>query len=360
MQHEVVRHALIYMYGDTDCLVRILSDAGYRISRQSSIRRPKNRLLAKVNDILFYGILSIRCSLGPYTHLFTVEDNNLMLIRLPVFYCKKVLVQNGARSALVDVFYNCRSNATRLLSYINRNSIYLCLGSHVGELYTRTFGGKYIATGALSAICFRHYGSNGCGRDKLAIDFLYVSSFREQYMGEFRNDEDTFSWEKYIEGERYLIENIVDYLKGSNRRLTVLITPRKSRFEKIFFENAFEGLSLDFIESDGGFAMYEALMNAKKVIALDSTIGYIALSMGLDVAHFGGLRGESFPYNTRRYGWPAELPLDGPFWCGTRNSAHIRDLLCGRLIRQSSLSKVALGYTPLMSYNDVKLCLQAL
>ena len=55
-------------------------------------------------------------------------------------------------------------------------------------------------------------------------------------------------------------------------------------------------------------------------MSIDSTLGYEALARGSKVVMFAGIRGDSYPLNTRRFGWPADIPETGRFWTNSHDS----------------------------------------
>jgi surface carbohydrate biosynthesis protein len=74
------------------------------------------------------------------------------------------------------------------------------------------------------------------------------------------------------------------------------------------------------------------------VVSIDSALAFEALGRGGKVA-FISLRGEMFCMQDRRFGYPSELPLEGPFWTRSALKNELFDFLSDVYLTDENLYK---------------------
>ena len=98
--------------------------------------------------------------------------------------------------------------------------------------------------------------------------------------------------------------------------------------EKDFFQNVFQNypeIEWEYFPRRG-LSNYGLLDKHKMVASIDSALAFEALGRGAKVA-FISWREEMFCLDDRRFGYPSELPLEGPFWTRSTLKNELFDFL---------------------------------
>lgn len=97
--------------------------------------------------------------------------------------------------------------------------------------------------------------------------------------------------------------------------------------EHRYFSQVTETSSVPVIGHEKGDG-YELADSFDYLVATDSTLGYEMLGLGSRVAFVSGrLRNIGIDSNEMSFGWPLQLPENGPFWTTTTNEEEIVDFL---------------------------------
>jgi len=99
--------------------------------------------------------------------------------------------------------------------------------------------------------------------------------------------------------------------------------------ERQFFAQACGGFPHDFIPKTSEESSYQQLDACDLIVAIDSTLGYEMIARGSRVLFVAArallLGGDDS--NQFSFGFPADLPDEGPFWTRTLGTSHLADLL---------------------------------
>ena len=89
-----------------------------------------------------------------------------------------------------------------------------------------------------------------------------------------------------------------------------------------------------YIETTPKRKTYKIIDQAFIILGIDSTLIYEALSRGLRVGFFG-IRGNKYPVNSRKFGWPDSFRNQGPFWTDLASEKEFKRII-NNLINYSS------------------------
>ena len=125
---------------------------------------------------------------------------------------------------------------------------------------------------------------------------------------------ETVFWEQFFASEPKVLAFLKDWCSKSNKILRICGRSNDTKgVEASYFSSHLEGCNWEFVPNSGPFSAYELIDSAEIVVGIDSTLCYEALGRGNKTAVFS-CRGDHLNNDAARFGWPAALPLDGPFW----------------------------------------------
>jgi surface carbohydrate biosynthesis protein len=233
--------------------------------------------------------------------ILTFIDNN------PYFYLIKkrfknkifIFVQNGMRmNRKDDIFGIIKRNKDFRVDY-------MCVhNKFIGKKYNEYIVGKVIPIGNFLNNAF-------ISKRKIIKDQIV---FISQYVPESDSNLDsTQDWNKFYASEKVILIFLKDWCRKNKKKL--VIAGRSTgidNLEKDFFQEIMEESPYKFISNKNGKASYDLISSAEIVVSIDSTLGLEALSRNKKVACMS-IR-ETSDVTRHLFGWPANLPIDGPFW----------------------------------------------
>ena len=254
--------------------------------------------------------------------LITYIDNSPLFYELRLKHGKKIFIQNGRRTAMDIFFSKNKINKKHLVDYM------LVHNDSVGKKYQKLIKGKSIKFGSLQ--------SNSCKiiKSKKKYDLMYVSTFRPQYI-EPNKYVFGVKYSDYIKKEIFLLKWLKDFSDKNKRHISILGSERLSaEDEKNFYKNIFGNSGWRYIERTPKRKTYKIIDQAFIILGIDSTLIYEALSRGLRVGFFG-IRGNKYPVNSRKFGWPDSFRNQGPFWTDLASEKEFKRII-NNLINYSS------------------------
>ena len=96
--------------------------------------------------------------------------------------------------------------------------------------------------------------------------------------------------------------------------------------EKLFWNKKLEGINFNFIPQSDTRNTYQIIDEAKLLISIDSTLGYESIARGNKICVFS-VRGNKYPYNSSKFGWPANLNDKGFCWTNSVEYSEFKRVL---------------------------------
>ena len=163
---------------------------------------------------------------------------------------------------------------------------------------------------------------------------MYVSTFRLNYI---KPNKYVYGVKlsDYIKKEIFLLKWLKDFSDKNKRHISILGGERLAvEDEKNFYKNIFGNSGWRYIERTPKRKTYKIIDQAFIILGIDSTLIYEALSRGLRVGFFG-IRGNKYPVNSRKFGWPDSFRNQGPFWTDLASEKEFKRII-NNLINYSS------------------------
>lgn len=232
--------------------------------------------------------------------IITWIDNNIFFYQLELKGIKKISIQNGRRSNLPsDIFYNLKEKRIKNLrcNYIFTHNI------PIKNLYNKYIDSKFLVSGSFKS-------NNIAVNQKFKkIELLYISTFRNTQNYELYKNYDWYLWQKK---EILLLKFAEKYCQKRNIELTILGSEMNYSSELKFYKNHLIS-EFHFIKKNKYRNVYKLIDVSKVIFGIDSTLLSEALGRNAKVAFFS-CRGNKFPFNSRKFGWPLNYPSKGKFW----------------------------------------------
>jgi surface carbohydrate biosynthesis protein len=238
--------------------------------------------------------------------VITYIDNSLDFYLLENYFkdsqVKFVAVQNGWRSIENDLNV-IRSAQTNI--DVCHKGFYMAFSKDIGEMLFPDR--KVIGIGSLKNNLVGITGT----RD---IDVLYISQYQpnksEELLANFNNNEDNFFSPEYL-----TLKVLISWCQLNNVHLSILLRSQTHKIEEVSFYQSFLPFdTFNFISRKGVLSNYSIIDRAKLAITVDSTLGYEALSRGCRIIFFSMRNSFTSKNNDLKFGFPLNLPPDGPFW----------------------------------------------
>lgn len=201
----------------------------------------------------------------------------------------------------------------------------LVFGSCVGTYYGAYISGEVLPVGALKNNQARISG------DIMDGTVLFIS----QYHDKPRNNEPLYVladgtpvyFDKFYMAEVQVLSFLKEWCADNKMRLLICgrsqdeIGPERDFFADILTECAWE-----YVPMTDSNSSYRLVDTAGIVVFIDSTLGYESIGRGKKTACLS-CRGVALNRGDRKFGWPADLPDNGPFWTNDQDEKQFQRIM---------------------------------
>lgn len=232
--------------------------------------------------------------------IITWIDNNINFYELKFKDIIKISVQNGRRTNLpTDMFYNIKKNNHKKLicDYIFTHNY------PTAKLFKKYIKSNYSISGSLKS------NDTKINHKNKRFDLVYISTFRNL---ENHFIYKKYDWIKWQRNEVNLLKLAKKYCEKYGKRLTIIGSELDNKSEFLFYKNIL-GTNFYLIKKNKNRNVYKLIDQSKVIFGIDSTLLSEALGRGLKVGFFSQ-RGNHFPFNSRKFGWPYKYSSTGNFW----------------------------------------------
>jgi len=249
-----------------------------------------------------------------YIHVVSPKVIVTFIDNTPAFYTisnrfvdiKTIFVQNGIRGESVFVLEH-------LIRSKNFHVDYMCVfGAAIGKKYSNYLSGQYIQIGSLK--------NNAVSKLNTVVSdtVLFLSQWHDKPKDGtafyINYDGTPISWELFFAAEVKALKCIDRWCFENKKHLKICGRGEDSAGPEIqFFSSCLKDSLWDYIPKIDNFSSYKLIDAAELVVFIDSTLGYESLARGKRTAALT-CRGSAILSAGANFGWPADLPNNGPFW----------------------------------------------
>jgi surface carbohydrate biosynthesis protein len=253
--------------------------------------------------------------------VITFIDNNSAFYKISKRFSgvTTVFIQNGTRGESGDVFDGLVKSDKYHVDYM------LVHGRAIGSHYLNYISGQFIPIGSLKNNAVTNINSV----DSEGVLFISQWHSRPEGGGAFyvEHDGTAVYWDKFFTSEVVVLKFLDRWCAANNKKLKICgRTKGKEGPEQAFYADFLTECVWEYISKMDNYSSYELINTAEIVVSIDSTLGYESIIRGKKTAALS-CRGSSIESDASNFGWPANLPNNGPFWTNDQNEAQFQRIM---------------------------------
>ena len=230
------------------------------------------------------------------------------------------LIQNGIRSERNDLFDLLKSVSAGANNHVDKMFVF---GTAIGRKYLEFVSGEIVIHGSFKNNLVQMSPSK---KDSVA----YVSTFRPSQplntVLRESSSEMPVTYGQIISRREKVILWLAEYCIEKQLQLKVVGKDENPQREESYYKSLLQNYNFEFVAREITSSSYEAIDKSEIVVFTSSTLGYESLARGKRTAALM-LDAEIIGSEALRFGWPAELQDDGPFWTHQLNKSRLREVM---------------------------------
>ena len=250
---------------------------------------------------------------------FVDNDRRFYTISKHSSAAKTLFIQNGLRGGRTDVFERLVRSESYHVDHM------LVFGAAVGRKYKAYITGSVLPIGS--------FRNNTAKKTNIVTDgsVLVISQYRDKPKNNAPlltvENEKSVPHDQYFSAEVIALRFIAKWCIENQKSLKIAgASVAKAGPETDFFEVVLSGYAWEYIPKIGHYSSYKLVDAAEIVVFIDSTLGYESIARGKKTASFS-CRGVSLNDESRKFGWPADLPNNGPFWTNDQDEMQFQRIM---------------------------------
>jgi len=256
--------------------------------------------------------------------VITYIDNDSRFYQLSyrIKTIKTIFVQNGFRGLSGDL-----DRLTRL--HHNKVDYMLVHGPAIGAYYSKINAGKIVNIGSFKNNMFKVCAQSACN------DVLFVSQWRQNIARDnvmyLERDGTPVYWDQFYSAEYAVLKLLSVWCLGQGKILHICGCALEANAgeELKFYDSILSNCCCKWFyhKRMDAFSSYRLVDTSEIVVTIDSTLGYESLSRGKKTAFFCCRESTTSNSLMPSFGWPASMPIDGPFWTNSLDRVRFAQIL---------------------------------
>ncbi|MDA3004493.1 MAG: hypothetical protein O3A62_05425 [Actinomycetota bacterium] len=230
------------------------------------------------------------------------------------------LIQNGVRSDRGDLFGLLKAHYPMQSSQVDKMFVF---GFAVGEKYLESISGEVVVHGS-----FKNNLVPLTQPKKASV--AYISTYRPNQQRSFivpeSRPESPVTYEQIIERREQAIVWLAKYCAETQLGLTIIGKHESPEHEEAYYRSLLKNYDFEFVARKVSTSSYLALDKSEIIVFTSSTLGYESLARGKKTAAIM-LDAEIIGAEALKFGWPAKLPDDGPFWTHRFSEQRLHEIM---------------------------------
>lgn len=186
-------------------------------------------------------------------------------------------------------------------------------GAAVGRKYHEYVEGQFIPIGSMKNNIVQKSHDNKPNRSIIYISFMDPPTEKSSplWVG---HDKRPISWDQLLAAEAIVLSFLKQYCCNRGFVLKICVrSPLQDGDEYHHFEQLLGVGNWEFIPRSHMLSSYELIDQAFANVVIWSTLGYESIGRGNRTVFFP-IIGHTINNSSSNFGWPADLPDNGPFW----------------------------------------------
>jgi surface carbohydrate biosynthesis protein len=230
------------------------------------------------------------------------------------------LIQNGVRSDRGDLFGLLKATSSSRTNQVDKMFVF---GVAIGKKYLEYISGEIVVHGS-----FKNNLVPILPPKKNSV--AYISTYRPGQKRSFvvpeSQPELPITYEQIVTQRERVILWLAKYCAENNLELTIVGKDENNQQEKNYYRSLLKNYKFAFVARRQASSSYEAIDRSEFVVFTSSTLGYESLARGKRTAALM-LDAETIGAEALKFGWPAKLQDDGPFWAHQLNEVRLDEIM---------------------------------
>jgi len=230
------------------------------------------------------------------------------------------LIQNGVRSDRGDLFGLLKATSSSRTNQVDKMFVF---GTAIGKKYLEYISGETVIHGSFKNNLVTILPPK---KNSVAYISTYRPSQRRSFVVPESRPELPITYEQIVIQREKAILWLAKYCAENNLELTIVGKDESPQREENYYRSLLKNHKFDFVARRQTSSSYEAIDRSEYVVFTSSTLGYESLARGKRTAALM-LDAEIISSEALRFGWPAQLQDDGPFWTHQLSEIRLREIM---------------------------------
>jgi surface carbohydrate biosynthesis protein len=230
------------------------------------------------------------------------------------------LIQNGVRSDRGDLFGLLKATSSSRTYQVDKMFVF---GAAIGKKYLEYISGETVVHGS-----FKNNLVSILPPKKNSV--AYISTYRPGQKRSFvvpeSRPELPITYEQIVTQRERVVLWLAKYCAENNLKLTIVGKDENPQREENYYRSLLKNYKFEFVARRQASSSYEAIDSSEIVVFTSSTLGYESLARGKRTAALM-LDAEIIGAEALKFGWPAKLQDDGPFWTHQLNEVRLDEIM---------------------------------
>ncbi|MGA1145175.1 MAG: LA_1612 family putative O-antigen biosynthesis protein, partial [Ilumatobacteraceae bacterium] len=230
------------------------------------------------------------------------------------------LIQNGIRSYRGDLFGLLDATSSNRTNQVDKMFVF---GAAIGKKYLEYISGETVDHGS-----FKNNLVSISPPKKNTV--AYISTYRPGQKRSFvvpeSQPEQPITYEQIVTRRETVILWLAEYCKENQLQLKIVGKDENPKREESYYRSLLQNCKFEFVAREMISSSYEAIDSSEIVVFTSSTLGYESLARGKRTAALM-LDAEIIGAEALKFGWPAKLQDDGPFWTHQLNEVRLDEIM---------------------------------
>jgi len=230
------------------------------------------------------------------------------------------LIQNGVRSDRGDLFGQLKATSASRTNQVDKMFVF---GAAIGTKYLEYIAGETVVHGS-----FKNNLVPILPPKKNTV--AYISTYRPGQKRSFvvpeSRPEQPITYEQIVTRREKVILWLAEYCIEKQLQLKIVGKDENPKGEESYYRSLLQNCKFEFVAREMTSSSYEAIDSSEIVVFTSSTLGYESLARGKRTAALM-LDSKIIGAEALKFGWPAKLQDDGPFWTHQLNEVRLDEIM---------------------------------
>jgi surface carbohydrate biosynthesis protein len=230
------------------------------------------------------------------------------------------LIQNGVRSDQGDLFGLLKATSPRSNYKVDKMYVF---GTAIGKKYLDYISGETVVHGSLKN---NLVPISPPKKNTVAYISTYRPGQKRSFVVPESRPEQPITYQQIVTRRETVVLWLAEYCTENQLQLKIVGKDENPKGEESYYRSLLQNCKFEFVAREMTSSSYEAIDSSEIVVFTSSTLGYESLARGKRTAALM-LDAEIIGAEALKFGWPAKLQDDGPFWTHQLNEVRLDEIM---------------------------------